>query len=187
MGRSIANKSHATCKTCGEFKPMARMQRSAGGKFYYRKWCVQCYSAMKASSSKQYGIDNSEYLKKYHAIKYERTKEKGKIVRKRYYDKWKRIVYDHYGHECSCCGETEPKFLTIDHINDDGAEHRRKSSSGHTFFKSIINTGFPDTFRILCFNCNSGRYRNGGKCPHESNKLNHTSLKQIYQPSNWII
>ena len=35
-----------------------------------------------------------------------------------------RRVLDHYGRACSCCGETEPAFLTIDHVNNDGAEHR---------------------------------------------------------------
>ena len=26
----------------------------------------------------------------------------------------------------------------------------------------------PDTIQILCFNCNCGRARNGGICPHET-------------------
>src|SRR3990172_6832112 len=31
-----------------------------------------------------------------------------------------------YGGRCRCCGETEPKFLVFDHINNDGAVHRRE-------------------------------------------------------------
>ena len=26
---------------------------------------------------------------------------------------------------------------------------------------------FPEGFQILCFNCNAGKHRNGGRCPHE--------------------
>jgi hypothetical protein len=27
--------------------------------------------------------------------------------------------------------------------------------------------GYPEGFQVLCMNCNWGRYRNGGVCPHE--------------------
>jgi hypothetical protein len=27
--------------------------------------------------------------------------------------------------------------------------------------------GYPPGYRVLCFNCNRGRYLNGGVCPHE--------------------
>lgn len=37
-------------------------------------------------------------------------------------------IYSHYGRECKCCGETEPIFLTLDHINDDGSAQRRKAA-----------------------------------------------------------
>lgn len=30
----------------------------------------------------------------------------------------------------------------------------------------IIAAGFPAEYQILCFNCNIGRSRNGGRCPH---------------------
>jgi hypothetical protein len=48
---------------------------------------------------------------------------------KEYYDKLSMEVLIHYNGNpprCACCGETEERFLTIDHINNDGAEHRRK-------------------------------------------------------------
>ena len=38
----------------------------------------------------------------------------------------KEQVYEAYGgYKCACCGETEPMFLSIDHIDNNGAEERR--------------------------------------------------------------
>lgn len=77
-------------------------------------------------------------------------------------------VLDHYGGKCACCGEAELKFLCVDHINNDGAEHRRQIGTAATMWKWIIDSGFPDTFQVLCRNCNWGKQTNGGICPHQS-------------------
>lgn len=74
-----------------------------------------------------------------------------------------------YGGKCVCCGETNAGFLTLDHVNDDGSEHRR--SSGKTVFKLAVwarQNGYPDTLRLLCYNCNCGREQQPDKiCPHQ--------------------
>jgi hypothetical protein len=82
-------------------------------------------------------------------------------------------VYAHYGNKCACCGETIPAFLTIDHINNDGAIDRKTFGVGkaHDLHANIIRQGFPDTYQILCWNCNCGKHRNGGICPHKSNTV----------------
>jgi hypothetical protein len=77
-----------------------------------------------------------------------------------------------YGGRCACCGESNPLFLTIDHIDNDGAEHRRKlgvgRQSGSAVMMDLYKRKWPqEGFRLLCFNCNCGRQRNGGICPHE--------------------
>jgi hypothetical protein len=84
-------------------------------------------------------------------------------VRKR-----KRRAMDAYGGKCSCCGEAELAFLTIDHIDGNGAEHRReiKNRGGGTFYAWLHSHGYPDGFQVLCANCNLGRHINGGICPH---------------------
>jgi hypothetical protein len=79
-------------------------------------------------------------------------------------------VFAHYGTECVCCGESEPLFLTIDHINGGGRAHHREikgTPGAGTFYNWLISQEFPEGFQVLCFNCNSGRHRNGGTCPHE--------------------
>ena len=72
-----------------------------------------------------------------------------------------------YGGRCSCCFETNPVFLSIDHINNDGKAHREEFRGGIRFYMWIIKTGFPQDLRLLCFNCNLGRQVNGGICPHQ--------------------
>ena len=83
----------------------------------------------------------------------------------------KQRVFDHYGNQCACCGESEPAFLAIDHIRNDGRLERKKDgtrSSGGHMYRRIIRANFPDTFQILCHNCNVGKHINGGVCPHKS-------------------
>ena len=78
-------------------------------------------------------------------------------------------VFSYYGNKCECCGESNTLFLTIDHIDGGGSKHRReiKTSGGIGFYRWLIKNNFPEGFRVLCFNCNCGRSRNGGTCPHE--------------------
>lgn len=73
-----------------------------------------------------------------------------------------------YGSICACCGETDHIFLSIDHINDDGAEHRKQTGQGiDGLYRWLKDNQYPEGFRVLCHNCNHGRYLNGGICPHE--------------------
>ena len=76
-------------------------------------------------------------------------------------------VVAHYGSKCACCKETNPKFLSIDHINNDGAAHYRQDPSSMALAEWLLKHNFPDGFRLLCYNCNCGRHYNGGICPHE--------------------
>lgn len=84
----------------------------------------------------------------------------------KYKARFKRIVYDYYGWYCKCCGESEPQFLSVDHINNDGFLDRRAKLSGASFYKKIIAEGMPSYYQILCMNCNFGKKVNGGVCPH---------------------
>lgn len=79
-------------------------------------------------------------------------------------------VLDHYGNKCACCGESRFEFLSMDHISGGGTADRRKSGlRGNAIIGWIIRNNYPDTFRILCHNCNQaiGFY---GICPHETEK-----------------
>ncbi len=79
--------------------------------------------------------------------------------------KAKKLVFEHYGRKCACCGEEEEMFLTMDHINGGGIRHRKKI--GMKIHVWLFKNNFPDGFQTLCFNCNWGKYINGGVCPHK--------------------
>ena len=81
--------------------------------------------------------------------------------------KLKAAAYAAYGgFRCACCGETEEAFLSLDHINNDGANHRRNVDR-RKIYKWLAQEGYPPGFQVLCMNCNFGKARNGGICPHQ--------------------
>lgn len=69
-----------------------------------------------------------------------------------------------YGDWCSCCGEVLAEFLCIDHINNDGAEHRRSVGSGSAVYSWIKKNNFPPGFQVLCINCNFAKGHLGSCC-----------------------
>lgn len=73
-----------------------------------------------------------------------------------------------YGGSCVCCGEMTYEFLTIDHKNNDGNKERKirgHSVRGYGFYLWLIKQGFPDSYQLLCFNCNAAKAF-FGRCPH---------------------
>lgn len=58
---------------------------------------------------------------------------------------------------CAICQETNINFLTIDHINEDGAEHRRQV--GVDICAWLKKNDYPRNFQLLCFNCNYLKYK----------------------------
>lgn len=115
-------------------------------------------------------------------------------------------VFEAYGgFVCACCGETEPKFMTIDHIHNGGNKHRRELATkigrgGTPFFAWLRREGFPPGYQVLCRNCNWGKHANGGICPHQCSEGSSTipkgsraeaiaarSAEPQYLPSNWVV
>ncbi len=85
----------------------------------------------------------------------------------------KILVFNHYSDgdiKCACCGERRIEFLTLEHLNNDGAEHRRQIGSsrggGDRVYRDLVKQGLPPGYAVKCWNCNcaKGAY---GYCPHE--------------------
>jgi hypothetical protein len=88
----------------------------------------------------------------------------------RYRNRLRQAILSHYGTACECCGEDNPSFLTLDHIDGDGNTHRRslfsgKNVSGNAFYQKIRSLGFPPGLQTLCWNCNMAK-AHYGTCPH---------------------
>lgn len=78
----------------------------------------------------------------------------------------REMTFNAYGgQKCACCGESQEGFLCVDHVNDDGASHRKQVGHGMKFYLWLKRNGFPTGFQILCVNCNFAKGHFGG-CPH---------------------
>jgi len=85
-----------------------------------------------------------------------------------YANRIKLEVLQAYGSVCACCGETEPDFLTMDHMNGGGTAHRHEIR--RSIYSWLKSRGFPKGYQVLCFNCNCGKGADG-VCPHKRKKV----------------
>lgn len=96
----------------------------------------------------------------------EPCRERHNAATLRRYKVLKDEVFAAYGgYICACCGEDIPAFLSIDHIHEDGADHRRRI--GTDLYRWLIKHEFPEGFQVLCMNCQWGK-RKHGVCPHQA-------------------
>jgi hypothetical protein len=67
-------------------------------------------------------------------------------------------VLTHYGkNKClQCCWDgctvIDLDMLSIDHVNNDGAEDRRKGRVGTSLYNYLLSHDYPEGFQTLCFN-----------------------------------
>lgn len=99
-----------------------------------------------------------------------RVRKSRREMQRQWKDRIKRKVMEHYGGAfCKCCGESIIDFLTLDHVENNGAEHRREiGNKGRRLFLWLNKNGFMPGFQVMCFNCNIARHWNGGVCPHKT-------------------
>lgn len=125
----------------------------------------------KRRSNKKHSVERTAA-----AIKWARENpEKRNIIQRNW--RWRRRfeVIEAYGGKCACCGESNPEFLTIDHIDGTGAEHRRQMGKGKTFagaefYNWLRKQGYPkDNYQLLCMNCNFAK-GHFGICPHQKRR-----------------
>lgn len=106
---------------------------------------------------------SEEELKAFRSAEAEKTKRLNAVT--------KDAVFEAYGGwKCACCGETEKSFLSIDHVENNGSQLRRAGIHGKPsaeFYRWLKRRRFPKGFQVLCMNCNVGKHRNGGVCPHQ--------------------
>lgn len=146
------------CSKCGKEERIT----FTSGKSH--SWCKKC------SNERQ-----KEYYRKNRERVLEQSKEWqknniGKVKASRKKTQWKLKVttLEAYGGVCACCGEDEYKFLAIDHINNDGAKHRRElkmTGGAGGFYYWLKKNKYPEGFQVLCHNCNMAKSMYN-QCPH---------------------
>jgi transposase-like protein len=102
------------------------------------------------------------------------AKEKAAASRKRYSQKLRHEVFKHYcgGKEphCQCpgCKVNYTEFLQLDHLNGDGAVHKKANKLGtgaDQLWRWVRDHGYPPGFQVLCCNCNHAKGNKLAACP----------------------
>lgn len=65
-------------------------------------------------------------------------------------------VLTYYGFgRCACveCGEDRIECLSIDHISNNGSEHRKQVGGGYNLYKWLESKDYPGGYQTLCMNC----------------------------------
>ena len=142
------------CRTCGKEFPLKEFLQAGRPN---RKDCLKC--------------------------RYANNIEANRLNARKSHAKYRQLILDHYGRICACCGEFRQTMLELDHVDNDGAEHRKsltekwknawanKNIGGTHIYRWIVKNNYPDGFQILCSNCNKSKARNGGICEHKTELL----------------
>jgi len=123
-----------------------------------------------AATNTRWVKQNREKSRIYHRRWVEKNKarhlEMQRVYHRRKTAELKSEMIAAYGGKCSCCGECEPRFLTLEHVNGDGASHRDAVGNGEAVWRDLKKRGWPsDGFMVFCWNCNAAT-SGGKKCPH---------------------
>lgn len=156
------------CRVCKKVKPITEFYRGSLASRSRFSWaCKICFRKMSQKNYERRLLKNPNRIKKMKQKWQEENREKQRLAGAKYRLKVRLAVIKGYGGKCVCCGETEIKFLCIDHIDGGGKKHRKKTK-GHTY-PDLLKRNFPKGHQVLCHNCNlaKGFY---GKCPHQNNE-----------------
>jgi hypothetical protein len=150
-------KANNLCVDCGKFEPKKDRVRC--------EICLQRLSLNRNAFTKK-GIC---YLCRKNPVLPSLTIcEKCSSSRKQTASSLKQFTVNKYGGKCACCGESRLEFLCVDHINNDGKQHRktfRWSGCGRDIYKWLRDNNYPEGFQVLCFNCNHSKGL-FGECAH---------------------
>lgn len=68
---------------------------------------------------------------------------------------------------CHCCGETIEHFLTFDHMGLKIMYDQPTRKMSSVRLVRWLLKSYRSGIRVSCFNCNLGREKCGGICPHK--------------------
>ena len=181
----MENKTSKICNICKENKNIDSFNKNKQTKDGKAVLCKDCYkkNLNRIKQEKKDGVFQSKcrtprltdaekeerriqqlsYLKQYRQDN--KTELRAKLSVRLNQSKMDGIKF--YGGKCQCCGEANHKFLTLEHLN--GRDKSKKKRTGKLAWDMARVEGYPDTYTVLCFNCNcaKGIY---GMCPHMENK-----------------
>jgi hypothetical protein len=126
-----------TCSLCGKIKLMPDFHKckiTPDGLDYRCKECAKQRAA-------DYYKANADHIRQ-HVV------NRNQAIRV-------EVLRAYGGATCAHCGETRLSCLTLDHIEQNGAEKRREGEKvGAVLHAELKRLKFPSGFRVLCSNCN---------------------------------
>lgn len=139
--------SEKLCRRCRAFKLHNCFRKDMRLHDGLNSWCKQCIRDWKRG-------------------RYHERRDEIKIQMRLFRSSLKKEMIDAYGGRCSCCGETAVEFMTLEHLNHDGKEHRKSFRSSQSTWADLRRRGWPkEGYTVMCMNCNWAR-RHGKECPH---------------------
>lgn len=169
------------CSKCKQIKNESEFSknktRKDGLNFYckecsktiYLKWYEKNHEKCIEKARERY----IEYYREERAIQAREWRKKNSVkikeTRRKKNIELKISTFEAYGGAlCACCGEDHIEFLSIDHINGNGIQHRKEigGSGGAHIYRWLKKNDYPLGYQVLCFNCNiaKGLF---GICPHQ--------------------
>lgn len=171
---------------CGRTLPLTSFNDQVGGKYDKRADCKFCQNIRhrehhRANPEIRNGYyrnrrrgPHGDAMRAKDKLRREANPERHRELTKNWRDKLRIDVITAYGGFCQCCGITEICFLTLDHVAQDGAEHRKQIGAQRAWtvlYQWAKANGYPPSLRVLCWNCNNAAFRNNGICPHQETRL----------------
>lgn len=150
-----------SCTKCGVEKPLDAFHKNASYHDGYTRQCKACKGEYRRE--RYHANPAAEKAKADEWAAANRERINAAAARRRYEALCQYSTTPEPS--CACCGESTLPFLTFEHINGGGREHRRKTGGGG-FISWLRTNNYPEGFEVLCMNCNHGRRVNAGTCPH---------------------
>lgn len=151
------------CLDCGKEKPLKAFRL--------------CFSGKTIQSRPDYAERNPWGLRQNRCIACYSARERAKM---------KLDFLYALGCKCACCGESDHRFLTLDHVGNDGNRHRREYAC-HQIYRQARKEGYPPgRYQVLCFNCNMGKSVNGGVCPHKDGISSEEAFRRLEARETYI-
>ena len=111
-------------------------------------------------------------------------RDRGRAKSKRKVQETRVAVIEKYGGACVCCGLQLPKYLELDHKNDDGNIERKQLGSGGVgsrFYVLVLSQPRRDDLQLLCSYCHKAK-KYGGCTPED-----HAAIREHWtrKPIEW--
>lgn len=158
MERILFSRECPRCHKTISYKTYSSYQSSKSRK----STCMACRPGKKKATEEEKSL-RKRYQKEYNQAYRKVNKEKIRKQKQEYADKIKQEGIIKYGGKCSCCHESEFQFLTLEHKN---GRDKNDNLTGKKAWAKVKSLGYPDSYTVLCFNCNccKGIY---GICAHK--------------------